>query len=151
MPIQAHFSDDCATGNHQRSCRRKDMVSRLQFFPSAGRQGAPELRPHETAQSRQVINQEIQQRMRTDWIQPTRHRIAQRAHILRPAKGLFDHLASAQADRVTAGRLHLPGHGAALDLDRDMRGNAQRLERGDGLGGVVPPVGHQRRLVLRQQ
>lgn len=149
MPIQADFSVDCATANQQRSCRRKDMVFRLQRFPSAGRQGARELRRQQIAQSRQVISREIEQRMRTDSIQPTRHRMAQRADILRPAKGLFDHLASAQADRVTGGRLHLIGHGAALDLGRDMRGNAQRLERGDELGGVVPPVGRQRRLVRR--
>jgi len=42
MPIQADFSVDCATANQQRSCRRKDMVFRLQLFASARRNGVRE-------------------------------------------------------------------------------------------------------------
>ena len=135
----AAFQADLATAIQQRSRRCKDVVS-YPIPQSDWRASANELRRQQIAQSRQVVRGEIEQPMRANLVQATRHQTAQRPDILHLAEGLLDHLSTTQTDRVAFGGLDVLGHGAALGLGRHVWGNAQCRQGAHEVGGVVTPI-----------
>lgn len=75
-------------------------------------------RSHQARHSGQVIRREHKQRLARKLFQPLVAHLAQTAHRLDPAEGLFDHLPPAQAHRVALAKRRGSVNRAAADLAR---------------------------------